>query len=75
MMVAELFQGKPRVTKAKIPEGHWNVNIDNISSPFPTWERAIEVANTIAGSKTPALDMWHLYLMDWQGGDFTPASM
>lgn len=56
--------GKPTVRPAKIPEGHWDVVIANVSSPFATRERAEEVAAIIENSANPALDMWHLYILD-----------
>lgn len=56
--------GKPTVRPAKIPEGHWDVVIANISSPFATRERAEEVAALIEKSPNPALDMCHLYMLD-----------
>lgn len=56
--------GKPTIRPAKIPEGHWDVVIGNLSSPFATRERAEEVVEIISESKNPCLDMWHLYMLD-----------
>lgn len=56
--------GPITVTPAKIPEGHWDVNVGNISSPFATRARAEEVAEILSQSARPALDMWHLYMLD-----------
>jgi hypothetical protein len=56
--------GTPVVRPAKIPEGHWDVVIGNVSSPFATRERAEEVAEIVSQSENPCLDMWHLYMLD-----------
>ena len=57
-------RGPITVRPAKIPKGHWDVVVAHISSPFPTRERAEEVAAMIADSPNPALDLWHLYMLE-----------